>query len=119
MRLAGAQPLKPCRNIFATEGSAVERSLDVGMDLEHHRQLVRQGNDRRSPSLTSQALLTVRIKRATRNAAVLGRCLLDGCDTARTSADLERSGLLQTVSDLHCSLQFSPRLCRDRCLTRY
>jgi hypothetical protein len=106
MRLARTQPQQTGWDVFPTEASAVERGLDVRMDLEHHRKLVRQGNDRRSPSLTSQALLTVGVKRAARNAAVLGRRLLHACNTSRTSADLERSGLLQTVSDLHCSLQF-------------
>jgi hypothetical protein len=69
------------------------------MDLEHERELMRQGNDRRATSLTSKALFAARVHGATPNAAVLGRCLVDGGLTSRTSADLERGGLLQTVSD--------------------
>jgi hypothetical protein len=69
------------------------------MDLEHEGKLMRQGNDRRATGLASKALFPARVNGATTNAAVLGRYLLDGGLTSRTSADLERSGLLQTVSD--------------------
>src|SRR5438105_8995914 len=72
---------------------------------------MRQGNDRRSAGLASQALLPARVNCAAANAAVLGGCLLDRSLTSRTSADLERSGLFRkTVSDLHCSLQLSRSL---------
>jgi len=67
------------------------------MDLEYERELMRQGNDRRASGLTSKALLPARVHGTATNAAVLGRCLLDGGLTSRTSADLERGGLLQTV----------------------
>ena len=49
--------------------------------------------------LASKALLAVRVHCAAPDAAIFGRCLLHRLVTSRTSADLERSDLLQTVSD--------------------
>jgi hypothetical protein len=97
--LNGSEALKTRWDVFPPEGSVVERRLDVPMDLEHEGKLMRQGNDRRATGLASEALFPVRVNGATTNAAVLGRYLVDGGLTSRTSADLERSGLLQTVSD--------------------
>jgi len=58
---------------------------------------MRQGNDRRATGLTSKALFTARVDCTAMDAAVPGRCLLDGGFTSRTGADLERGSLLQTV----------------------
>jgi hypothetical protein len=66
---------------------------------------MRQGNDLRAPGLTSKALLAAGVHSAATDAAVLRRYLLDGGLTSRTGADLERSGLLETVSDQQTSLQ--------------
>src|SRR3984893_3007742 len=97
--LNGSESLKTGRDVFSAEGLVIKRRLPVPMDLEDERELMRQGNDRRATGLASKALLPARVHRTATNAAVLGRCLLDGGLTAPTSADLERSVLLQTVSD--------------------
>jgi len=120
-RLNGAESLETGRDVFPAKRSVVERGLDVPMDLEHQRELMRQGNDGRATGLASKALLTAGVYGTTTNAAVLGRCLLDRGLTTGTSASLERSGLLQTVSD-HQTLpsNFYCGPCRDRSpLTRY
>ena len=78
------------------------------MNLEDERELMRQGNDRRAPGLASKALLPAWVNGAAANAAVPGRRLLDRGTTSRAGADLERSGLLETVSDPQCFLQLSP-----------
>src|ERR1700694_405514 len=93
------EALKTGWDVFPAKGSVVERRFDVPMDLEHERELMRQGNDRRATGLTSKALFPAGVQGAATNAAVLRRCLLDGGLTSWTGADLERSGLLQTVSD--------------------
>jgi hypothetical protein len=81
--------------------------------------LVRQGNDRRAPGLASKAFLPNRIHGTATNAAVLGGCLLDRGLTSWTCADLERSDLLETVSD-QSVLQNCRGPCRDRSpLARY
>lgn len=114
-----AESLESGRNILPAERSVVERRLDVPMDLEHERELMRQRNDGRATGLASKAFLPIRIHGAAPDAAVLGGCLLDGRFTPRPSAGLERSGLLQTVSDQW----FPPSSgdpCRDRSpLARY
>jgi len=97
--LNGSESLKTGRDVFSAEGPVVERRLDVPMDLEHERELMRQGNDRRAMGLASKTLFPTWVNGTATNAAILGRYLLDGGLTSRTSADLERSGLLQTVSD--------------------
>jgi hypothetical protein len=94
-----AESLKTGRDVFPAEASVIERRLDIPMDLENQRELMRQGNDRRATGLTSKALFPAWVDGAATNAAVPGRDLLDGGLTSGTSADLERSGLLQTVSD--------------------
>src|SRR5919108_2747534 len=99
--LTGLKALQPGGNVFPSEAAIVEKRLDVCVHLKNHGGLMRQGNDRRSSSLTSEALLPAGVHRAAANAAVLGGCLLDGDVTARTSARLERSGWLETVSDPH------------------
>src|SRR2546425_6577097 len=116
-----SESLETGRDVFPAEGSVVERGLDVPVDLKDERELMRQGNDRRAMGLTAKALFAARVQRAAANAAVLGRCLLDGGLTFRTGADLERGGLLQTVSDhqTFSSICFCGP-CRDRSpLTRY
>jgi hypothetical protein len=106
VRLYGAKALKAGRDVFPAKRSIVERCLDVRVDLEDDRELVRQGNDRRPPRLTAKPLLPVGVDGTAVDTAVLGRRLLDGGVTSGTSADLDRSGLLQTVSDLQAvSLQ--------------
>src|SRR6266576_780577 len=119
--LNGSQALQTRRDVLPAEGSVVERCLDIPMDLEHERKLMRQGNDRRAPGLTSKALYTARVDCTAVDAAVLGGCLLDGGFTSRTCADLERGSLLQTVSDHHTFPSiFYCGPCRDRSpLTRY
>jgi hypothetical protein len=104
-RLNGAQSLETGRDIVPAQRSLVERRLHVGMDLEHDRELMRQGNDRRTSGLASQALLPDRVHGAAANAAVLGRGLLDRGLAPWTGADLEWSDLLETVSDHQCVLQ--------------
>src|SRR2546428_12254366 len=99
MRLTGAQSLETDRNVLPPEAPVIERRLDVPMDLKNDGELVRQGNDRRAPGLTSKAFLPAWVHPAAADAAVLGGSLLDGGVTSRTSADLEWSDLLQTVSD--------------------
>ncbi|HEY0493529.1 MAG TPA: hypothetical protein VGD57_08690 [Candidatus Dormibacteraeota bacterium] len=78
------------------------------MDLEDNRELMRQGKDGGAAGLPPEPFLAVGIGGAAPNAAVSRRRLLDQDITTRTSANLERSGLFQTVSDLH----FSPALTR-------
>src|SRR3989454_7454875 len=116
-----SESLETGRDVFPAEGPVVERGLDVPVDLKDERELMRQGNDRRAMGLTAKALFAARVQRAAADAAVLGRCLLDGGLTFRTGADLERGGLLQTASDpptLSSICFFGP--CRDRSpLTRY
>src|SRR2546425_1904774 len=111
--LDGSESLQTGRDVFPAEGSVIERRLDVPVDLKHERELVRQGNDGRAPGLTSKALFAARVHGAAPDTAVLGRCLLDGGVTSRTCADLERGGLLETVSDhqtyLHLLLRSLPR----------
>jgi hypothetical protein len=107
-RLNSAKTLKTGRDVLPAKRSIVERGLDIRMDLEDDRELVRQGNDRRSPGLTSQAFLPVWVHGAAADAAVPGRGLLDRRVATGTSADLERSGLLQTVSDLQRFLRGFP-----------
>src|SRR6202171_2251070 len=92
------------RDVVPAQRSLVERRLDVRMDLEDDRELVRQGNDRRAPGLASKALLADGVHRAAPDAAVLGRRLLHRGLTPWAGADLERSDLLETVSDHHCVL---------------
>jgi hypothetical protein len=104
-RLNGAKSLEAGRDIVPAQRSLVERCLHVGMYLEHYRELVRQGNDRRAPGLTSKALLPDRVHGTAANAAVLGRRLLDRGLTTWAGADLERSDLLETVSDPQSVLQ--------------
>src|ERR1700682_3020430 len=104
-RLNGAESLEAGRDIVPAQRSLVERCLHVGMHLEHDRELVRQGNDRRAPGLASKALLSDRVHCAALNAAVLGRCLFDRGLTSRAGADLERSDLPETVSDPQSALQ--------------
>src|SRR5256886_15448834 len=99
-RLDGAQTLKAGRDVVPAQSLLVERRLDIRMDLEDDRQLVRQGNDRRSPRLPSKAFLPAWGNRAAAGAAIFGRCLLNRRGTSRTSADLRRRGLLQAVSNL-------------------
>src|SRR5438270_9451129 len=99
VRLNGAQALQTRRDVLPSETSVVERGLDIPMDLENDRELMRQGNDGRAPGLTSKAFLPARVHTAAADTAVLGGGLLDGGITSRTSADLERSDLLQTMSD--------------------
>lgn len=118
-RLNGAETLEAGRDVFPAQRSLVERCLDIGMDLEDDRKLVRQGNDRRSPGLSSKAFLPARVDGTAANAAVLGGCLLDGGVTSGTSADLEWSGLLQTVSDLQMFPPLLRSLPRPSPLTRY
>src|SRR5438270_12200541 len=123
-RLDGAKTLETGRDIIPAEGSVVERRLDVGMDLEDDRELVRQGNDRRPAGLASKPFLPVGVDGTAADAAVPGGCLLDGGVTSGTSADLERGGLLQTVSDLQTCppsylLPFLRSLPRPSPLTRY
>jgi hypothetical protein len=123
-RLNGAKTLKTGGDVLPAKRSIVERGLDIRMDLEDDRELVRQGNDRRSPGLTSQAFLPAWVDGAAADAAVPGRGLLDGRVTTGTSADLERSGLLQTVSDPQRFLRGFPltvrrSLPRPSPLTRY
>src|SRR2546425_7007918 len=117
-RLNGAKTLEPGRDVLPAERSVVERRLDVGMDLEDDRELVRQGNDRRPAGLTSKPFLPVGVDGTAADAAVSCGCLLDGGVTSWTSADLERGGLLQTVNDLQTfpptSLCRSCGPCRDR-----
>src|SRR5260370_2735999 len=108
------ESLEAGRDVFPTERSVIERCFDVAMDLEHERELMRQGNDGRATGLASKAFLPIGVHGAAPDAAVLGCCLLDRRLTTRTSADLERSGLLPTVSDIHW---FPPSFrgpCRDR-----
>ena len=99
VRLNGAKSLKAGRDVVPAQRSLVERCLHVGMDREHHRELVRQGNDGRAPGLASKALVPDRVHGAAADAAVLGRRLLDRSLTTRAGADLERSDLPETVSD--------------------
>src|SRR3989442_7134397 len=94
-----SESLETGRDVFPAEGSVVERGLDVPVDLKDERELMRQGNDRRAMGLTAKALFAARVQRAAADAAVLGRCLLDGGLTFRTGAYLERGGLVLTVSD--------------------
>src|SRR6202171_4521914 len=103
-RLNGAESLETGRDVVPAQRSLVERRLDVRMDLEDDRELVRQGNDRRAPGLASKALLADGVHRAAPDAAVLGRRLLHRGLTPWAGADLERSDLLETVSDHHCVL---------------
>ena len=117
--LDGAEPLQTGRDVFPAERAVVERRLDVPVDLEHQRELMRQGNDRCAPSLTSKALLPIGVHRTTTNAAVFGGYLLDGGITAGPSADLERNSLLQTVSDPNRFSLFTRSLPRPTPLTRY
>jgi hypothetical protein len=56
VRLNGAKSLETGRDVVPAQRSLVERRLHVGMHLEHDRELVRQGNDRRAPGLASKAL---------------------------------------------------------------
>ncbi len=113
------ESLETGRDVFPAERSVVERRLDVPMDLEHERELVRQGKDGRATGLASKAFLPIGVHGAAPDAAVLGSCLLDRRLTPWTSADLERSGLLQTVSDIHWFLHLRGP-CRDRSpLARY
>ena len=104
-RLNGAESLETGRDIVPAQRSLVERRLHIRMDLEHDRELVRQGNDRRAPGLASKTLLPDRVHGAAANAAVLGRCLLDRGLTPWARADLDRSDLLETVSDPQSVLQ--------------
>src|SRR5256885_6538822 len=76
-RLDGAQTLKAGRDVVPAQSLLVERRLDIRMDLEDDRQLVRQGNDRRSPRLPSKAFLPAWVNRAAADAAIFGRCLLN------------------------------------------
>ena len=120
-RLDRPQPLQTGRDVFPAEDSVVERRLHVPVDLKHERELMRQGNDRRATGLTAKALLTAGVDCTATDAAVPGRCLLDGGFTSRTGADLERGSLLQTVSD-HQTFPsiFYSGPCRDRSpLARY
>src|SRR3989442_10013813 len=94
-----SESLETGRDVFPAEGSVVERGLDVPVDLKDERELMRQGNDRRAMGLTAKALFAARGQRAAANAAVLGRCLLDGGLTFRTGADLERGGFLPNLSE--------------------
>src|SRR2546423_3043289 len=103
--LDGAESLKTSRDVFAAEASVVKRRLDVPVDLEHEGELVRQGKDRRAPGLATKALLPAGVHRAAPDGAVLGRRLLHAGIATRTGADLERSSLLQTVSDPQWFLQ--------------
>jgi len=107
LRLNGAQTLETGRDVLPAKGSIVQGRLDVRVDLEDDRKLVRQGNDRRSPGLTSKAFLPVGVDGTAANAAIPGRGLLDGGVTSWTGADLEWSDLLQTVSDLQAFLRRS------------
>ena len=112
-RLNGAKSLETGRDIVPAQRSLVERGLDVGMNLKHDGQLMRQGNDRRAPGLASKTLLADRVHGAAANAAVLGRCLLDRGLAPWAGADLDRSDLFETVSDQSVLQKFrSP--CRDR-----
>src|SRR2546421_5941094 len=117
--LDSAESLQTGGDVLPAEGSVVERGLDVPVDLEHERELMRQGNDRCAPCLTSEALLPVGVHRATTNAAIFGGCLLDGGITSGPSADLERNSLLQTVSDPNRISLFTRSLPRPTPLTRY
>jgi len=75
--LNGAKSLEAGRDIVPAQRSLVERRLHIGMYLEHHRELVRQGNDWRAPGLASKAFLPDRVHGTAADAAVFGRCLLD------------------------------------------
>src|SRR3989442_11117855 len=77
MRLTGAQSLETDRNVLPPEAPVIERRLDVPMDLKNDGELVRQGNDRRAPGLTSKAFLPAWVHPAAADAAVLGGGLLD------------------------------------------
>jgi hypothetical protein len=103
--LDGAESLEAGRDIVPAQRSLVERRLHIGMYLEHHRELVRQGNDRRAPGLASKALVPDRVRGTAADAAILGRCLLDRGLTTGAGADLERSDLPETVSDPQSVLQ--------------
>src|SRR4030088_811194 len=98
-RLNGAESLEAGRDIVPAQRALVERRLHVRMHLEHDRELVRQGNDRHRPALATKAFLPNRVHGTAANAAVLGGCLLDRGLTSWTGADLERSDLLETVSE--------------------
>jgi len=98
-RLNSAESLETGRDIVPAQRSLVERRLHVGVDLEHDRELMRQGNDRRAPGLASKTLLPDRVHGAAANAAIFGRCLLDRGLAAWAGADLDRSDLFETVSD--------------------
>jgi hypothetical protein len=87
-RLDSAESLETGRDIVPTQRSLVERCLNVRMDLEHDRKLVRQGNDWRAPGLASKTLLPDRVHGAATNAAILGRCLLDRGLATWAGADL-------------------------------
>jgi hypothetical protein len=104
-RLNGAESLETGRDIVPAQRSLVERRFHVRVDLEHDRELVRQGNDRRASGLASKTLLPDRVNGATANAAVLGRCLLDRGLAPWARAELDRSDLLETVSDPQSVLQ--------------
>ena len=105
MRLNGAKSLETGRDVVPAQRSLVERCLHVGMYLEHDRELVRQGNDRRAPGLAPKTLVPDRVHGTAADAAVLGRCLLNRGLTTWAGADLERSDLPETVSDPQSVLQ--------------
>jgi hypothetical protein len=104
--LDGAQSLETRWGILPPQGALVERALDVSMNLEDDRQLVRQRHDWRAPRLASKPFLPIGIQSAATDAAVFRRYLLDGGLTTRTCANFERSDVFQKTSDLHVASLF-------------
>src|SRR2546430_17639602 len=84
-RLDGAQTLKAGRDVVPAQSLLVERRLDIRMDLEDDRQLVRQGNDRRPPRLPSKPFLPAPLNRPAAEDAIVGRCLRYSRCTSRTT----------------------------------